>query len=373
MNKKKILIVGRTFYPEQSPRSFRTTQLAKELAKQGHKVDVLLPKNLKSGIESNFNNIYKINFLYYGPLVLKTLQKSKISWIGDWKRKFGRLLFLFFEYPNIEIYFKLPKVLKQLKGYDLMVSIAVPHENHWSIAAVRSIKNPIAKIWVADCGDPFMGITLESIKPPFYFKYLEKRFCTKANFISVPTEGAKNGYYKKFHSKIVVIPQGFDFEEFLIEKSEVKNDVVTFAYAGSVANSGIRSPKKIIEYLLKLNIPFQFHIYSGNAHALKELALQSPESIFLHEAIPRVLLFNELSKMDFLLNLDNGTSNQTPSKLIDYTLVGKPILNITADEFDTKVLSEFMHKKYTNQLFLDDIEQFNIKNVVKKFLELGSE
>ena len=51
MDKKKILIVGRTFFPEQSPRSFRTTELAIELAKQGHEVHVLLPNNLKNKIK----------------------------------------------------------------------------------------------------------------------------------------------------------------------------------------------------------------------------------------------------------------------------------------------------------------------------------
>ena len=46
MDNKRILIVGRTFFPEQSPRSFRTTELAKEFARQGHQVEVLLPQQL---------------------------------------------------------------------------------------------------------------------------------------------------------------------------------------------------------------------------------------------------------------------------------------------------------------------------------------
>ena len=41
--KKKILIVSRSFYPENSPRSFRTTELAKEFARQGHDVTVFTP------------------------------------------------------------------------------------------------------------------------------------------------------------------------------------------------------------------------------------------------------------------------------------------------------------------------------------------
>ena len=44
MDKKKILIVTRAFYPTQSPRSFRATELAKELYRQGHDVTVMAPR-----------------------------------------------------------------------------------------------------------------------------------------------------------------------------------------------------------------------------------------------------------------------------------------------------------------------------------------
>ena len=123
MINKKILIVGTTFFPEQSPRSFRTTELAKELARKGHQVNVLLPQNIQKKIEDSFENSTGINFLYFGPLTWKPLQRSTISWIGDYKRKFGRLLFLLFEYPNIEIYFQLPKTLKKLSGYDSCTAV----------------------------------------------------------------------------------------------------------------------------------------------------------------------------------------------------------------------------------------------------------
>lgn len=372
MSKKKILIVGRTFYPEQSPRSFRTTELAKEFARQGHQVEVLLPQNLQEKIESFFDNPFGIKFMYFGPLKWKAFRPSKISWIGDWKRKFGRLLFLLLDYPNIEIYFKLPQKIKDLQGYDLMITIAVPHENHWAVAKVRNPQKPIAKVWVADCGDPFMGNTLETIRAPFYFSYLEKNFGRKADFISVPSIGAKKGYYKEFHSKIVAIPQGFDFLDIPDFKPTLHNDTLRFAYAGGVASSGIRSPKKLIAFLLESNISFEFHIYSNNYQILNELANQS-NSICLHPPLPRKELLTELAAMDFLINLDNGTKNQTPSKLIDYMLVKKPILNIPAENFDTALVLSFLNRDYSQQLIIENIEQFNIKNVAHQFLSLGNE
>ena len=44
MNRKKILIVGNTFFPENSPRAFRTTELAKEFSRLGNKVTIIIPK-----------------------------------------------------------------------------------------------------------------------------------------------------------------------------------------------------------------------------------------------------------------------------------------------------------------------------------------
>ena len=42
--KKRILIVSRSFYPDNSPRAFRTTELSKEFARQGHHVTVITPR-----------------------------------------------------------------------------------------------------------------------------------------------------------------------------------------------------------------------------------------------------------------------------------------------------------------------------------------
>ena len=41
MDKKRILIVSAAFYPQNSPRANRATELAKEFARQGHTVKVL--------------------------------------------------------------------------------------------------------------------------------------------------------------------------------------------------------------------------------------------------------------------------------------------------------------------------------------------
>ncbi len=371
MDKKRILIVGRTFFPEQSPRSFRTTELAKEFARQGHHVEVLLPQNLQEKIDTSFDNSLGIKFIYFGPLKWKPYGRSKISWLGDWKRKFGRLLFLLFEYPNIEIFYKLPQKLKELEGYDLMISIAVPHENHWAIAKVRSKRTPIAKTWVADCGDPFMSNVLETISPPFYFRFLENSFLRKADYVSVPTETSIAAYNNKYYDKFKIIPQGFNFDEVKTIAIKPDYDKPTFAYAGGVTAVGVRSLHAFIDVLKKQDIPFFFHIYSNNAKSVLAHHIKGLEhQIILHDPLPREALLFELSKMDFLINLNNGTSLNTPSKLIDYALSKRPILDINPKYPELELIQEFLCKNYENQLVINNLQDYNIVHVANKFLHL---
>lgn len=369
MDKQKILIVSRTFYPIQSPRAFRTTELAKEMARIGHEVTVLLPANLRDKIEETFDNIFNINFKYYGPLIWPDLNKSKR--FRFLMRKLGRVMFLLFEYPNIEIYFKLPQILKDLKGYEMLISIAVPHENHWAIAKVRSKDHLIAKTWVADCGDPFMKNILEKITPPFYFSFLEKSFLKKADFITVPTKGSKEAYESKFREKFRVIPQGFDFQEVKLIKIKPSHEYPTFAYAGGVSLKGIRSLQTFIDALKKYGKQFRFHIYSSTGQTVLKDSIEGyEESFILHKAIPRIALLFELSKMDFLVNLDNGTHLNTPSKLIDYALCNRPILNINPVNPDNDLILEFLNGNYEQSLIVEDLQKYNIKNVARSFLEL---
>jgi len=69
MNKKKILIVCRSFYPEISPRSLRATELAEEFARQGHEVTIIFPT--KGRDYSSFEKEYGLRIINLGKLRCK--------------------------------------------------------------------------------------------------------------------------------------------------------------------------------------------------------------------------------------------------------------------------------------------------------------
>ncbi len=372
MDKQKILIVSRSFHPTNSPRSFRTTELAKGFSKLGHDVTVITPKD----------DLYHLDFEKQYGITIKDMGKQKWKPIkvkgkgigGYIHRALKRILNLLFLYPDIELMGIVRKALAKERdyNYDMLISIAVPFPVHFGVAKARIATHPMATTWVADCGDPFMGKENDTFHYPFFFKYVEKWFCRKADYLSVPTNGSIKAYYSEFHSKIKVIPQGFDFDDFNIDEIEPNNAVPTFAYAGGFI-PGRRDPTEFLEYISSLEMDFRFHIYTRYSNYLiTQFVKKGKGRIVLHDYIPRLELLEKLSSMDFVVNFENIGEKQTPSKLIDYALIKRPILPIKTGALPVEVVNEFLIGNYENQYKVENVERYKIENVCQQFLMLNT-
>jgi len=362
----RIVIVTARFYPSYSPRAYRATELAKEFARQGHQVTVYTVF-----IEADYSAISR----EFG-IEIKNLgkRKWKLPFFGNSKigrlcnRAFLRLLQLTVEFPDMELFFLVKKALQKENGIDMLISSAMPYPIHWGVA--KAWRPELCKMWVADCGDPYMGTKTDSFKKLFYFKYVEKWFCRKVNYLTIPVESARNGYYAEFRHKIKVIPQGFNFSETPVNtEPPVKNPVPTFAYAGSFM-PGVRDPRQFLTYLCNSEKPYKFILYTSNREMIQPFVQRSAGNIEIRSYIPRNELLQDLSKMDFLVNFTNGTSVQVPSKLIDYAILKKPILSIEPGKIDAVAIQEFLNGEYRLQTVIENIEQYNIKNVAQQFLQL---
>ena len=368
MHKKKIIIISLTFYPRQSPRALRATELAKELAARGHDVTVYASLGIHNYVA--FENKYKLKVRSIGKMYFETFnsdgQRKNSFVVRVLTKIFGRLL----EFPGIELMFRIPGIIRKEENIDQLITIAIPYPIHWGTALARVLyPKKFPKVWIADCGDPYMGN--EFHKPLFYFKYIEKWFCRKADYITIPIKGAIKGYYKEFHHKIRIIPQGFNFEEAyaIVDNKHVKNEVLTFAYAGAFYR-GIRDPSLLLEYLEAVSMNFKFIIYTQNKEIMLPFLETLKDKIEIRDYIPREELLKVLSQMDFVVNFENGTDIQSPSKLIDYALINKPILSVNSIFLEKEKIDAFLNRDYKDSLVIENIEQYNIKNVANEFLYL---
>ena len=92
-------------------------------------------------------------------------------------------------------------------------------------------------------------------------------------------------------------------------------------------------------------------------------------------SMPHDEMITAISGIDFLINIKNNSGVQQPSKLIDYALSKRPFMTITSsfDENEKEIFLQFVKRDYSNQSLLTNIEEYNIVNVVDKFLNLVDE
>lgn len=359
----KILIVSAAFYPDNSPRSFRTTELAKELAKRDYDVTVITPSNkdIHPTLEAKWNIKIKN----------KVNPSGAYSISGKIGKVINKVLEIGIDYPDCRYLAWSRNVLQDEIGYDLLITIAAPHAIHWGTAKIYMKRNKqLAKVWIADCGDPYMGGKMNKIPKMPWFAYFEKMFCKWCTYITVPVESAKSAYYSSYQEKINVIPQGFKFEDSLsLIADYTPNPIPTFAYAGSISPK-MRDPRPLMKYLNSLEQDFKFYIYTNFPGMVQDIAKDSNGRIELRAYVPRTELLQTLSKMDFLINIENEVVEQVPSKLIDYHLLGRPVLSINSkSDFKQKVLP-FLQGNYNGSWKLSNPDSYRIENVTDQFINL---
>lgn len=367
MKNKKIVIISAVFYPLNSPRANRTTELAKEFARKGH--DVTVYAVLGKYDYSQFEQTYNLKIRDLGEMrFIKFNSDGDVITPSLIYRALLKLIRKLIEFPGIELSYKVVQLLRKKRDVDLLITIASPHTIHWGAAyASKWFYGNKVNTWVADCGDPYMGNKFA--RRLFYFKYIEKWFCRKVDYISIPIKEAKEGYYKEFHNKIRVIPQGFNFDEVQSLQKNVSNSVITFIYAGNFY-SGIRDPRPFLDYLIKLDVDFKFIVYTKSKALIENYKNKLNRKLEIHDYIPRAELLSVMSQADFLINFENNTEVQSPSKLIDYALSKRPILSVNSINMNKTHIKQFLKGNYANQIIIPNIEQYNIRNVVNSFIDL---
>lgn len=367
----EILLVTGHFEPEIHPRSFRATEIAKELVSRGHNVKVitlreiegcnypLLEKSLSIEIENL--GVYRSSKDLGG---YKTTGYVKSSLYKYFRFYTGGRLFM-----NA---WRIVKVISTDIEYDYVISFSNPFDCHLGIAlAKRFGKFSGNTKLIADYGDPFSSSSQEA--KANYFKSIEKWVLKWFSVITIPFEGARAAYSAvTTHEKIRIIPQGFNFDTLNKRSTTTFCAIPRFVYAG-LFYEDIRNPFKLFKYLNEMKEGFEFYIYLRYTQEWVVNMLRNDfpclyNKVVLKVNFQRVQLLNEIVDFDFAVNLGNTTADQLPSKLIDYAICDLPICNIE-NELDIMKMRDFIKGDYTSRLVVDR-HQYNIKHVVGQFLDI---
>ncbi len=249
---------------------------------------------------------------------------------------------------------------------DLLITVAHPHVIHWATSIFIN-RNKI-KLWVADCGDPYMGNPFT--KHCKLFGIIEKYWNAKCNYIVVPVTEAINAYYKEYRDKIRVIPQGFDFDS-IHKLYYSENKIITFIYAGACYHN-LRNPKVFLLYLSSLKIDFRFIVFTKTTDFFSPYKELLGEKLVINGVVPREQLIPQMCTADFLVNFVNDSGVQQPSKLIDYLYTERPVINISSSfsHEEKELFIKYLNKDYSSYKVNIDISKYNIKTVANQFLNI---
>jgi|GEM_PF-107274 len=377
---RKVLIATVQFYPDPTPRGNRVFELARGFAQRGWDVEVLLfwdgrDRAAHQKLKEEYGIV--VDYLGKGSMhpdlqhfsTLFSISRKPKTPAGN---PVSRLFFNSSEslrrsYWLVRAVFKL--LTKFAKRPAVFISISNPLYVHlfssWALRILPGRKFAA----IAEYGDAASPAAA-----------IENRFVARAfDRIVVMNEKMKNWYGNfKERSSIAVIPHGFNLRE--VKKAVYeKNDIPSFAYAGRFWRE-IRDPTFFFEFLRTREYDFRFYVYWNDAgktaapatawihQMLSTYKALLGGKLIVKDPLPRLELIYELSKQDFLVDFSNRIGIQEPSKLIDYTLMERPVLSFNQSNFRPETFEAFIRGQYEPSPKVD-LSKHDIDRVMDLYLE----
>jgi hypothetical protein len=191
-----------------------------------------------------------------------------------------------------------------------------------------------AACWVADSGDPFTYNQYHMFSPVKLF--VERRTYRNVDFVTIPSSIAVSSYRKVGipGEKLRVIPQAYRETQKPSAYVDVLDPVkINIFYAG-IFYPGLRDPTPFFRAVARASNPDVIFHFFGNTRECDDLlgaaGIDNRSNFRLNSVVPRDELLFIMKHMDYVLNISNTSSNQFPSKVIEYFFSGRPILNLIA-------------------------------------------
>lgn len=362
----KILIVVPLYVPAISPRAFRWSSIAEHWAATGHHVVVVAAwaPSLDRIEERRSVRIVRVGSRIVGvpsvPLANREtpVEKRRGTWLGSWLHRGARILnqlvWRRLYWPDYAClwYWPAKKAVNEIlsaERYDALISVSLPFTAHlvglWAKQKFPNLR------WIADTGDPFSFHEATPTNNHALFARLngacEERVTRHADSISVTTKSIVGMYQHAFPSgaaKFRVIPPVlFRANARASDAARLGTSLsIKVVYVG-IFYRKLREPGPFVDLFDQLaqrqSRAVEVHVF-GEPTLLREAlapAVNAKKLFHLHGVVSRETIERVLEEADVLVNVGNVSSYQLPSKIVEYTATGKPILNIASVANDTSL------------------------------------
>lgn len=344
----KLLLVTYSFPPASSPRAYRWGAITDFWADRGHTIDVVCgsPGEADTKPTITTHRVRGLLRTVQAPRSVIRHSGSRYRPLLKEAREAARRVWRSFRWPDGAMSWVMPAAahaasLARTHDYDALITSSYPFSSHVVGLIVRRCFDGLP--WLVDIGDPFSFATDTS--PNNFRRYdtlnqhAEGAVLRNASAITVTCEGARRAYVDRFPyvaARIAVVPPLT-----LVSPSTPHGHANTstrrrprLVYIGRLQRA-IRSPEPLIQIVTALtarsNVSPELHFYGRTndcAELLERAARQHPDTIFVHGEVPQETAHAVSSEADVLVNIDNDTPFQLPSKIVEYIASGRPILSI---------------------------------------------
>jgi hypothetical protein len=340
---KKVLVVAGTYYPDSMATIGITQRFAEALAqKDEYEVTAFAARSYSYAKPSydEYHNKVKIidrddinkrNTLSLSIRDLCYRIFKRISKVTNGRTKLYKNLY--YSMQEHDIADRITRLIQQ-DSYDELVTVALPFRIH-TIGSIAKKHNP--KIhWTAISFDPyaFDEVTNKDRKDECIREEQKTlKYCDKIMFLSQ----FKNDYVNSILSSKIVY-----FELPNIRPLEYNKDLPSVQYDDKRINCVFLGNLYLIQrhpqFLFELF--HSFHNDSITLYIVGDL-IDIPSDyidtwkgklgkrLVLAGRVPQEVAINSMFYADVLINVGHSTTNQCPSKILDYMSVGKPILSIS--------------------------------------------
>ena len=342
----KVLFITRRFYPNGDASSAVVGNLALALMKKGvHSSIIALTQSKQDTKTSKWKGIYVRNI--FVP-ELEKLSNVKKEWKRSPLRNSVTILkkaYYKIKRQMLPVYKKLSidpvllssynKIFRKevfLKDFDVCVATLMPHE--LIIAAIKSKLNiPFVMYQL----DTFWNNDLFTEEHSEFRKKIELGAVMSSAFVlTTPLIYDTNKDLRPDLSNKIIATEFPMITDYYGENEErIKNDQKCHCVFLGNLYSKIRPPEKVVKLISKIkNKDVVFDFYGDSQH----LITQSPEYPAAKE---KIKLWGNISSQkadqvrksaDILINIDNTSLLQVPSKIFEYMCTGKPIINFYFNE-----------------------------------------